>query len=208
LIRRGVIDYLHVKSATPGSQEKREAKITLPFRAIKIILVGEPGVGKKTLFEHFSDNVFESDSIATIGVDFGTMIVSLGDSNVKFQMWGVANEERFRFLIPTYLRGALGAIIMYDITDRTSFEAIDGWFTLLREEARKYKKFPIMIVGNKIDLDFEREVSTEEGRIIANSLEAIGHIECSMKSKEDIERIFQILALSIIEAPIEKRERI
>jgi small GTP-binding protein len=159
----------------------------------KIILFGDRNVGKKSLSQKFLTNLFVSDSKMTIGVDFEVKSLVVNNQKVKLQIWDFGGEERFRFLLPTYVRGARGGVFMYDITNYSSIAHIDDWLTVIKKEIRKEDLFPIIVVGNKADLAESREVPSSEGIKIAKSRGTDGFIECSTKTGENVEEAFEAL---------------
>jgi small GTP-binding protein len=159
----------------------------------KVVIFGDAGTGKTTLTQRFLTNLFKSDSKMTIGVDFEVKSLELSEKKVKLQIWDFGGEERFRFLLPTYVRGANGALFMYDVTNYSSLAHIDDWLIIARKEIRAEDQFPIIVVGGKADLIEDREVSGEEGINIAKSRGVDGFIECSSKTGENVEETFQAL---------------
>jgi len=131
----------------------------------------------------------------TIGVDFEVKSMDINGKKVKLQIWDFGGEERFRFLLPTYVRGANGALFMYDVTNYSSLAHIDDWLLVVRKEIKSEQDtFPIIVVGGKADLLDDREVTGEEGINIAKSREGVhGFIECSSKSGENVEETFDAL---------------
>jgi len=131
----------------------------------------------------------------TIGVDFEVKSLEINGKKVKLQIWDFGGEERFRFLLPTYVRGANGALFMYDVTNYSSLAHIDDWLLVVRKEIKsEQESFPIIVVGGKADLLDDREVSGDEGINIAKSREGIdGFIECSSKTGENVEQTFNAL---------------
>jgi len=159
----------------------------------KIIIFGDAGCGKTTLTQRFLTNLFVSDSKMTIGVDFEVKSLEVEKQKVKLQIWDFGGEERFRFLLPTYVRGARGGLFLFDITNYSSIAHIDDWLTVIRKEIRAEDLFPIIVVGGKADLAENREVSAEEGIKIAKSRNVDGFIETSSKTGENVEKTFEAL---------------
>ena len=159
----------------------------------KIIIFGDAGCGKTTLTQRFLTNLFVSDQTMTIGVDFEVKSLTVDEQKVKLQIWDFGGEERFRFLLPTYVRGARGGLFLYDITNFSSIAHIDDWLSVIRKEIRAEDTFPIIAVGGKADLVESREVSSEEGIKIAKSRNVNGFIETSSKSGENVEKTFEAL---------------
>jgi small GTP-binding protein len=156
----------------------------------KIVIFGDAGCGKTTLTQRYLTNLFKSDTSMTIGVDFEVKSLEIDEKKVKLQIWDFGGEERFRFLLPTYVKGANGGIFMYDITNYSSLAHIDDWLTVIRKKIEDM--FPVIVVGGKADLE-EREVSSEEGIQIAKSRNLEAFIECSSKTGENVEETFEAL---------------
>jgi small GTP-binding protein len=154
----------------------------------KVIIFGDAGSGKTTLTKRFMTNQFISDTQMTIGVDFEIKTISLDGKTIKLQIWDFGGEERFRFLLPKYIRGAGGGIFMYDITNYSSLNHVDDWLSVVKEVG---EKFPIILVGGKSDLEENRQVSLEDGLEAARSSNLNELIECSSKTGENVELIFQ-----------------
>ncbi|NHJ22834.1 MAG: GTP-binding protein [Candidatus Lokiarchaeota archaeon] len=159
----------------------------------KIVLFGDPNVGKEVITKRFLTNLFESDQTMTIGVDFLVKSLSVDGKKVKIQIWDFGGEERFRFLYPTYVRGARGGIFIYDITNYSSFAHIDNWLRVIRKEIRAGDFFPIIAVGNNAHVINDREVPSEKAIRIAKSRELNGFIEVSAKTGENVEKMFEAL---------------
>lgn len=159
----------------------------------KIIIFGDAGCGKTTLTQRFLTNLFVSDSKMTIGVDFEVKSLEVDKQKVKLQIWDFGGEERFRFLLPTYVRGARGGLFLFDITNYSSIAHIDDWLSVIRKEIRAEDVFPIIVVGGKADLAENREISAEEGIKIAKSRYVDGFVETSSKTGENVEKAFEAL---------------
>lgn len=163
----------------------------------KIVIFGDSGTGKTTLAHRFLTNLFKKDISITLGVDFLLKDVEINGEIVKLQIWDFAGEERFRFLFPLYIKGANGAIFMYDITNYGSLAHVDNWFAIVEDVIAKKdvdNELPIIFVGGKVDLNHLKEVSTKKAMQIAKSMEAKGFIECSSKTGENVSKIFDLLA--------------
>ena len=162
----------------------------------KIVVFGDSQTGKTTLTHRFLTNLFKADIQMTLGVDFLLKAVDIDNINVKLQIWDFAGEERFRFLFPSYIRGANGAIFMYDITNYGSLAHVDDWYEVVDKEIDY--EFPIIFVGGKTDLNHLKEVSTRKAMEVAHSKGADGFIECSSKTGENVQKIFQLLTKLIL----------
>ncbi len=162
----------------------------------KIVLFGDSQTGKTTLAHRFLTNLFKESISMTLGVDFLLKAIKLDGENVKLQIWDFAGEERFRFLFPSYIRGANGAIFMYDITNYGSLAHVDNWFEVLEREVNY--NLPLIFVGGKTDLIHLKEVSTKKAMEVAKSKGADGFIECSSKNGENVHKIFDLLTKLIL----------
>ena len=163
----------------------------------KIVIFGDAGTGKTTLTQRYLTNLFKSDSHMTIGVDFEVKALDIDEKKIKLQIWDFGGEERFRFILPTYVRGATGGIFMYDVTNYSTLAHIDDWLLVIRKEASI--NFPIIVVGGKADLADSREISSEEGISMAKSRDVDAFLECSSKTGENVEITFQSLARLMME---------
>lgn len=157
----------------------------------KIVIFGDAGTGKTTLTQRFLTNLFKSDSIMTIGVEFEAKRLEIDGKKIKLQIWDFGGEERFRFILPTYVRGATGGIFMYDVTNYSSLAHIDDWLLVIKKEIDY--TFPIIVVGGKADLEEDREVSSQEGIKISKSRNVAAFIECSAKTGENVEDTYEAL---------------
>jgi small GTP-binding protein len=122
-------------------------------------MIGDSGVGKSNLLSRFVDNVFNMDSKPTIGVEFATKTTNIDGKCIKNQIWDTAGQERFRAITNAYYRGAVGAIIAFDLTKAKTFENVQKWLGELKDNAEP--RITVMLVGNKSDLAESREVSPE-----------------------------------------------
>lgn len=156
----------------------------------KIVFLGEQGVGKTSLITRFMYDTFDEHYQATIGIDFLSKTMYLGDKTVRLQLWDTAGQERFRSLIPSYIRDSHVAILVYDIVNRKSFEYIDKWAADVRNE-RGGENLILCIVGNKNDLVNERQVSIEEGENKAQNLGADIFMETSTKVGFNVKNLFK-----------------
>ncbi|KAF2359972.1 Small GTP-binding protein domain [Trinorchestia longiramus] len=126
----------------------------------KFLVIGSAGTGKSCLLHQFMEGKYKADSNHTIGVEFGSRIVSVGGKMVKLQIWDTAGQERFRSVTRSYYRGAAGALLVYDISNRESYNALANWLADARTLASP--NIVVLCVGNKRDLDAEREVTFME----------------------------------------------
>ncbi|CAI7721008.1 Ras-like protein ORAB-1 [Plasmodium vivax India VII] len=160
----------------------------------KILLIGDSGVGKSCLLLRFADDTYTDSYISTIGVDFKIKTIEIEDKIIKLQIWDTAGQERFRTITSSYYRGAQGIIIVYDVTDRDSFNNVKNWII----EIEKYASEDVqkVLIGNKIDLKNDRNVSYEEGKELADSCN-IQFLETSAKIAHNVEQAFKTMAHEI-----------
>lgn len=170
----------------------------------KIVVFGDSQTGKTTLTHRFLTNLFKEEISMTLGVDFMLKAVDIDNMKIKLQIWDFAGEERFRFLFPSYIRGANGAVFMYDITNYGSLAHVDDWYEVVNKEIDY--EFPIIFVGGKTDLIHLKEVSTRKAMEVAHSKGADGFIECSSKTGENIHKIFQLLTKLILKIKKPQKE--
>ena len=156
----------------------------------KVILIGDSGVGKTNIFNRFLNNEFLENSKTTIGVEFGYHIYEQGEYKLKVQLWDTAGEERFRSMTTTYYRGCKGVLIVFDVTNRKSFENVDSWLTLAKNNSSAIVS--VLLIGNKSDLNEIRQVSTKEAEQLAFSKD-LAYMETSAKSSRNINEAFDIL---------------
>jgi len=128
----------------------------------KYIIIGPSGVGKSCLLLQFTDKRFHTDHDLTIGVEFGARMITIDGKQIKLQIWDTAGQESFRSITRSYYRGAHGALLVYDITRRETFNHLKGWLAEVREHSNK--EMIIMLIGNKSDLEAKRAITYEEGK--------------------------------------------
>ncbi|KAL4585664.1 hypothetical protein LXL04_010287 [Taraxacum kok-saghyz] len=131
----------------------------------KVVLIGDSGVGKTNLLSRFSKNEFSLESKSTIGVEFATRSINVDDKVIKAQIWDTAGQERYRAITSAYYRGAVGALIVYDITRHVTFENVERWLKELRDHTDQ--NIVIMLVGNKSDLRHLRAVQMDDAKAFA-----------------------------------------
>ena len=153
---------------------------------LKLLLIGDSGVGKSCLLLRFADNSYTDSYISTIGVDFKIRNMEIDGKKAKLQIWDTAGQERFRTITSSYYRGAHGIIIVYDITDQETFNNVRNWL----QEIDKFASDNVnkLLVGNKSDRS-DRQVDTNQARDFAASL-GIPFIETSAKTAANVEQAF------------------
>lgn len=160
----------------------------------KLLLIGDSGVGKTSILFRFSDDSFTSTFISTIGIDFKIRTIELDGKKIKLQIWDTAGQERFRTITTAYYRGAMGIMLVYDVTSEKSFENITQWIKNIETHASD--DVEKMILGNKCDMNDKRVVSTEAGEQLAEEYN-VTLMETSAKSNINIEEAFTSMARNI-----------
>ncbi|KID80547.1 Small GTPase superfamily, Rab type, partial [Metarhizium majus ARSEF 297] len=154
----------------------------------KVVLIGDSGVGKSNLLSRFTRNEFNLDSKSTIGVEFATRSIQVDSKTIKAQIWDTAGQERYRAITSAYYRGAVGALLVYDISKHQTYENVTRWLKELRDHADA--NIVIMLVGNKSDLRHLRAVPTEEAKSFASE-NHLSFIETSALDASNVELAFQ-----------------
>jgi small GTP-binding protein len=160
-----------------------------PKYTFKILMIGDESIGKSSILQQYVENTFFNKYTSTIGIDFNIKYTNVNDNNIKLQIWDTAGQERFKSLTTSYYRLVNGIVLVYDISNRKSFENIDKWINDINDYANPESY--VILVGNKADSN-NREVSTEEGIDKANELN-ISFIETSAKTNMNIDKCFEIL---------------
>ncbi|KAK8801139.1 hypothetical protein WA158_001909 [Blastocystis sp. Blastoise] len=163
----------------------------------KIVLIGDSGAGKTCILSRFTRNVFNIESKATVGVEFANKCMEIDEHVIKAQIWDTAGQERFRAITSAYYRGAVGALIVYDITNHTSFENVETWLSELKSHAEN--KLVVMLVGNKCDLRDQRNVTQEEAIAYAEK-NNMAFIETSALDATGIVMAFQTIMKAIYDS--------
>ncbi|KAH9400633.1 PREDICTED: ras-related protein Rab-10-like [Rhagoletis zephyria] len=161
----------------------------------KLLLIGDSGVGKTCILFRFSDDAFQTTFISTIGIDFKIKTIDLKGKRIKLQIWDTAGQERFHTITTSYYRGAMGIMLVYDITNSKSFDNIAKWLRNIDEHASE--DVEKMILGNKCDMQDKRVVSKDRGETIARE-HGIRFLETSAKANINIDRAFLDLAEAIL----------
>ncbi|XP_051125612.1 ras-related protein YPT3 [Andrographis paniculata] len=171
----------------------------------KLVLIGDSGVGKSNLLSRFTKNEFNLESKSTIGVEFATRSLTIDGKVIKAQIWDTAGQERYRAITSAYYRGAVGALLVYDVTRRATFENVLRWLKELRDHTDP--SIVVMLIGNKSDLRHLVAVSTEDGRELAER-ESLYFMETSALEATNVDNAFsevltqihQILSRKAVEA--------
>ncbi|CAF1803229.1 hypothetical protein Bca4012_028673 [Brassica carinata] len=160
----------------------------------KIVIIGDSAVGKSNLLTRYARNEFNPNSKATIGVEFQTQSMLIDNKEVKAQIWDTAGQERFRAVTSAYYRGAVGALVVYDITRTSTFENVGRWL----DELNTHSDTTVakMLIGNKCDLESIRAVSVEEGKSLAES-QGLFFMETSALDSTNVSTAFEMVIRDI-----------
>ncbi|MFW9969746.1 MAG: Rab family GTPase [Candidatus Odinarchaeota archaeon] len=162
----------------------------------KVLMLGDASVGKTSLTLRYISGYFSPDLKLTIGVDFYSKAITFKSKQVKLQLWDFGGEERFRFLLSQYCKGANGAFFLYDITNPLSLDHLPDWTQVIREHAGD---IPIMLIGSKVDLDEFRAVPRDEGILAAKKYNLASFIELSAKTGANVENTFAVMTEILLE---------
>jgi small GTP-binding protein len=172
--------------------ESGQDKIELAF---KVCVFGDTAVGKTSLVDRYLTNEFHENIQATLGATIHIKFMQVKNGKITLQIWDFGGHQNFMFLIPSYARGSSGAIFMFDITSLKSLQNLNNWLV-------EFKKIsgiiPLILVGNKLDLEQERVCSRKEALKLMKSYKFFNYIECSAKTGENIQSIFKLLLLEIL----------
>jgi Ras-related protein Rab-8A len=160
---------------------------------IKILTIGDSAVGKTCLLMRYASDTFSPTFITTIGIDFKVKYTDIDGKRIKMQLWDTAGQERFRAITSSYFRGAQGGVLVYDVSNPSSFQHVTGWLEDL--ERAGVKKECVFLVANKIDLA-ARMVTQKEGEALAAKY-GLKYFECSAKSGTGVEQLFDTVARDI-----------
>ncbi|KAH7283918.1 hypothetical protein KP509_34G031100 [Ceratopteris richardii] len=160
----------------------------------KVVLIGDSGVGKSNILSRFTRNEFSLESKSTIGVKFAARTITVDNKLIKAQIWDTAGQERYRAITSAYYRGAVGALLVYDITRHVTYQNVERWLKELRDHTDN--NIVVMLVGNKSDLRHLRAVPTEDGQSLAEK-ENLFFIETSALDSTNVESAFQQILTQI-----------
>ncbi|KAF7261022.1 hypothetical protein EG68_01670 [Paragonimus skrjabini miyazakii] len=161
----------------------------------KLLLIGDSGVGKTCLLFRYVEDTFSSSFISTIGIDFKIKTIELDGKKIKLQIWDTAGQERFQTITASYYRGAMGIMLVYDVTSRKTFDNINRWMgniqSLASHDVEK------LVVANKCDMDSQRVIFREEALKMCNEF-GVSFLETSAKTGENVDKAFETLTLAIL----------
>lgn len=180
--------------ATPAGASAASSKSAAYDYLIKLLLIGDSGVGKSCLLLRFSDDSFTPSFITTIGIDFKIRTIDLEGKRIKLQIWDTAGQERFRTITTAYYRGAMGILLVYDVTDEKSFNNIRNWIRNIEQHATE--SVNKILIGNKCDMVEKKVVDSARGKALADEY-GIKFLETSAKNSINVEEAFITLAKDI-----------
>ena len=163
---------------------------------VKVIIIGDSGVGKTNIMSKFLKNKFMEESKATVGVEFGSKLFDLNGHKIKAQIWDTAGQEKYKSITGAYFKGSKGALVVYDITQKSTYESLEKWVNDLKSAGDP--KITIILIGNKSDLEENRQVSKEQGEEKAKSF-GCAFLETSALSGDNIGKAFNMMVKEIFE---------
>jgi small GTP-binding protein len=169
----------------------------------KIVVAGAKDAGKTSLIRRYATGKFQSSLLSTIGVDFETKKVQLGETDILLNIWDFAGEEKFRTLFPAYVSGASGALLLYDITNQDSLTDLHDWIDVITSVPERPKT--LILIEAKADLEDQREVMREEGNYIFNKYDFKGELlPTSAKTGKNVEEAFEMVGRQIVKNSLTK----
>ena len=176
---------------------KKEAKY-------KILILGDSKVGKSCFLTRYADNTYKEDYLSTIGMDYKIKNYELEDGRIiKLYIWDTAGQDKFRSITSNFYKGADGIILIYDITDRKTFNSVRNWINNIQEEAPD--KVALVLAGNKVDDEKNREVQESQGKKIADEY-SLPFFECSAKSDINVTQTFDALIKKVVQINPKNKE--
>ena len=163
---------------------------------LKILTAGKGGVGKTTLLHRYVEGRFSAETKMTIGVEFFLKETEIDSNHCTLQLWDFGGQERFRFLLESYVLGAKGALLMFDLTRLMSLENLQQWITIVRKGD---PNLPVLFVGTKLDLTDEIQIDDDYAMSFLNEFNLIDYIKISSKTGENVSTVFEMLTRNILE---------
>ena len=152
----------------------------------QILLLGDSSVGKTSLITRYANGIFKEEYLATIGLDYYTKEEMINNQNVLVKLWDTAGQERFKALTPNYFKNAEGVILVYDVTNSESFENLKYWIGSIKSNLGENNLLPIIIIGNKIDMDDMRDINKEDAEKFSKEND-YKYFEASAKTGEGVD---------------------
>ncbi|MHA1658233.1 MAG: Rab family GTPase [Promethearchaeota archaeon] len=166
---------------------------------LKILTAGEGGVGKTTLLRRFVEGQFSAQTKMTIGVEFFLKEIELDSKQCTLQLWDFGGQERFRFLLESYVLGAKGALLMFDLTRPITLDNLEQWVKIVRKWD---PDLPILFIGTKIDLDDEIMVEDDYANMFKEQFDLFDYFKISSKSGENVSEVFKVITRKILERQV------
>lgn len=169
----------------------------------KVVVAGSKSVGKTSLIRRYSTGKFDKSTLSTIGVDFETKKLNVDGTDILLNLWDFAGEKKFRVLLPSYVSGASGALLLYDITNKDSLNDIHDWMSVISSVPNSPKTK--LLIEAKIDLENQRKVKREDAQKLFDKYEFKGEIiATSAKTGENVDNAFQVLGREILKNSLRK----
>ena len=168
---------------------------------LKILTAGEGGVGKTTLLHRYVEGKFSAETKMTIGVEFFLKETEIDSKQCTLQLWDFGGQERFRFLLESYVLGAKGALLMFDLTRMMTLENLEQWLKIVRKGD---PNLPVLFLGTKVDLVDEIQVDDDYAMSFLQEYNLIDFLKISSKTGENVENIFQTLGKDILKNSLRK----
>jgi len=166
----------------------------------KLIIFGNSGAGKATFLRNNTKKVISrSKANKEIGIEFYTKSVILGQNRYQLQIWSFNDIDRIHLFYSTYSKGAHAGLLVFDISNLYSLANYEAWVSLIRREVDDPENFPILLIGNKLDLKENRKIQSPQGIRMAKSMEVSGYVECSALTGENVEEIYRIIVQKILD---------
>lgn len=162
----------------------------------KVIVVGDPSIGKTSMINRYVTKTFSDKYILTIGVDFMMKTINYEDKTIKLQIWDTAGMERYRQITTSYYRGAQAALVVFDLTNKNSFTNVSRWINEFYQHCNPIYQKKVILIGNKSDLKEERQVTQEDINEFLK-INNFPYFECSAKMGDNIENIFNEIAINL-----------
>ena len=167
-------------------------------KTCKILIIGDSRVGKTCLIQRYANGIFKEDYITTVGLDFHTKQEMINNLTVSIKLWDTAGQERFKALTPSFFRNAEGVVLAYDVTNSESFDNLKSWINSIKTNLFEKNIFiPIIIIGNKIDLEDMRDISKDIANKFAKE-NNFKYFETSAKTGEGVDEAFRDLVNQIL----------
>ena len=178
-------------------------RVNFSMIKFKVVIAGQKDVGKTSLLRRYATGKFDTSTLSTIGVDFETKKINVDDVEILLNLWDFAGEKKFRVLFPSYVSGASGALILYDITNKDSLYDLESWLGVI--DNVELPPRTRLLIEHKIDLEDQRQVSRKEAKNFHKKYNLQGEIlGASAKTGENVEDVFQTLGKEILKNSLRK----